>query len=830
MRYHASSGYELLGGWPIELAPPVTLSGRVLGPDGKPLAKAPLSIDTWVRTPQKTCSTTNYRETITDSQGRFSMTRLPPGSHVLYYPSHAPRSIPVQGLCGALVVEPTDGQQLTGLVLDLSRSTAAVEGWVFGPDGEPIAGASVLLGRFHKWKGMSGSAGPNLSSPKTDAQGYYKITGIAPGQWQIHPFHPRYQRPSICHVVTFARQDGPPRPSRHRALRDRQHLQLGSIVAERTDDLRKLDNSTFSYGSLPPVRRNLASFGQLTFFSLSPGQIDASSVQIVSLGLPATATPEEIAREAHVGELYFEPPDHLVTINGTIIAPFSPPPGHRNGSDFVDWIRQMTRAELVEQVEASRQRNPDVDGRRIAVRKGENYLVVRSDFQGYLMRIDNVDEQGIACTCFYLGHLRLSPRAGTGPVPATVSMSAAEFGKLPAAEQRALLVRVFQRRLQHSKNLYYETEQSYKNYTNRNGEPGELLKQDMGNRWQFRHWRLGDSFRMDIDWFEKPTDAKPSHRSSCALNADEGVARNASPSRDGKQPPHGQVQYPFDASSSNPYVYWFDHMDPTADRALGDYLFPYLIRHQDQFDIKAPIAGDKVQLTVPWQPSWAKKPGGKREYLLDPQKGFLPIRCQSRWDDVTSPGKPQWRVESFVVHESRLVGDVWMPTKLTDETIVSHMPNFISVCEVKVPRIESGDVEPSDLFVPFTEGMQVQDTIEGVTYVADAQGNATQVKFAPNWKHEPPEWWLKRRAAMTAAEGIPSMASRISPADRKRLEAERKAFREKNEQQQHTIEAALKVMRSPARLEDRVEAGLKVLRIYTLAAATRDCGPRSSAS
>ena len=43
--------------------------------------------------------------------------------------------------------------------------------------------------------------------------------------------------------------------------------------------------------------------------------------------------------------------------------------------------------------------------------------------------------------------------------PKPVSMSAEEFGRLSAAEQRALLVRVFQRRLEHSKNLYYETEQ-----------------------------------------------------------------------------------------------------------------------------------------------------------------------------------------------------------------------------------------------------------------------------------------------------------------------------------------------------------------------------------
>ena len=58
-----------------------------------------------------------------------------------------------------------------------------------------------------------------------------------------------------------------------------------------------------------------------------------------------------------------------------------------------------------------------------------------------------------------------------------------------------------------------------------------------------------------------------------------------------------------------------------------------------------------MQLTVPWQPSWAKKPEGKRVYVLDPEKAFLPIRCESRCDEPAKGGrKPMWRIERFEVH------------------------------------------------------------------------------------------------------------------------------------------------------------------------------------
>lgn len=125
------------------------------------------------------------------------------------------------------------------------------------------------------------------------------------------------------------------------------------------------------------------------------------------------------------------------------------------------------------------------------------------------------------------------------------------------------------------------------------------------------------------------------------------------------------------------------------------------------------------------------------------------------------------------------------------------------MCELKLLRIEPGVVKPGDFFLPFTAGMQIQDTIEGVTYVADAQGNAADPKLDPNWKSAPPDGWSKHAS---------SMFSRFSPADRLKLYAEKRSLDDKDAGQRRAIEAALKNMRSPAPLDERVEAALNALR------------------
>ena len=299
------------------------------------------------------------------------------------------------------------------------------------------------------------------------------------------------------------------------------------------------------------------------------------------------------------------------------------------------------------------------------------------------------------------------------------------------------LVQVYRRRLEQSRDLYYEVEEIQRGYKNDHGKPGKPSNGIPSYRWIYRHWRLGESFRGEQEWFDKITNTEPASCSSHVFNAAEGVARNTDIDKTGKSHSRGQIQYPISDGGGAMYRYWLEQKGEEHDEIIDEYIFSYLVRHQDQIEIKAPIADGKVQLTVLWHLSWTTKSVGKRVFVLDPQKAFLPIRSESRWDDATF-GKPEWRMERFEVQESRLIGGVWLPTKLKHEEANSALRDNIGVCDLKVLRIEPGAVKLSDLFLPFTAGMQVADTIEGATYVADAQGNPMHPKIDPDWKSQPP--------------------------------------------------------------------------------------------
>jgi hypothetical protein len=306
-----------------------------------------------------------------------------------------------------------------------------------------------------------------------------------------------------------------------------------------------------------------------------------------------------------------------------------------------------------------------------------------------------------------------------------LSMSAEDYRRLAPTDQRALLVGAFERRLEHSKNLYCEVQETPKCFEYDSGTIGKLRRSDAGP--QFRHWRLDGSYRMDIDWPVSAGSNEMSSRVSTAFYAKDGVRRSAvsyvaSDKEGGKtrRLKSGRIDNSHDASiESSEYLYWMAGNHPHKE----DFLFYYLLDHQADFDIKVPIDGNKVQLTVPFQPWWAKTPGGKRVLILDPRKGFLPVRGDSRWDAPPSKGHDNWRVEQFLVQESQLVGDVWMPTKLVVRIAGAPAPNNIDVYEIVVSRMEHGTVKPADLAVPFTEGMTIVDAIKGRAYVADAHGN-----------------------------------------------------------------------------------------------------------
>ncbi|MAX38554.1 MAG: hypothetical protein CME33_18525 [Gimesia sp.] len=295
-----------------------------------------------------------------------------------------------------------------------------------------------------------------------------------------------------------------------------------------------------------------------------------------------------------------------------------------------------------------------------------------------------------------------------------VSMSVAEFSQLDQAAQKTLLLDVFQRRLEHSKNLAYEVDLDLFIHENQDEQPGKLRSSGPFRR--CREWRLGNSYRMDSDMF-RPQDKQASQWISDGFDGKKRVSRSTFTDKTHK---YGRIDTIHDTLlRDNHFLFWLSGEYPSQEI----FLFQDIIKHKDDFDIQTPVDDKFVQLTIDYQPSWKKEPGGKRVFLLDPSKGFLPVRGTSRWEGTQpNSGQRQWRIERFVVSESKLTGDVWMPIQLREEILASPAPKTIAVHEIKVTHIEHGKVKPSDLVVPFTEGMTIVDAIKGVTYVTDEDG------------------------------------------------------------------------------------------------------------
>jgi hypothetical protein len=300
----------------------------------------------------------------------------------------------------------------------------------------------------------------------------------------------------------------------------------------------------------------------------------------------------------------------------------------------------------------------------------------------------------------------------------SLSMSVDDFGALTAVDQRLLLAAAFERRLEHAKNLFYESTTRIRNHEYRDGAVGKAVEPGRSDR--FRHWTLGRSYRMEYDRFEEWSDGEPGLFASSHFNASDGTVRGVAriPNRNRV---YGRIGVDRDPpTEANRFDYWLDG----EHNGMAEYLFRYLVDHREEYTVEVPFEVDKIRLTVPWQPRSSNKPLGTREFVLDPLKGFLPVRGFARREEKLRTGIVRWRTEEFIVEESRLVGDVWMPSKLKELIGGSVLgPNVVNVYNTEIHRIEAGTVKPEDLEIHFPVGTEVIDAIKGLHYFTDASGN-----------------------------------------------------------------------------------------------------------
>jgi hypothetical protein len=175
----AGEEHELL----LEL-PVGGIAGVVLGPDGKPVAGARVSLA--VDGPIQNGSVTggNYAEVSAGPDGRYELRWLRPGNY-----SVAAGGALFGGLFGdaggqtfgrqvrrGLVVG--EGQWLRGVDFRL-RTPGRIEGRVVGASGEAVTGAAIFL------RDEDGNTIDRISMVATDATGRFEYTGLEEGLYQV---------------------------------------------------------------------------------------------------------------------------------------------------------------------------------------------------------------------------------------------------------------------------------------------------------------------------------------------------------------------------------------------------------------------------------------------------------------------------------------------------------------------------------------------------------------------------------------------------------------------------------------------------------------------
>jgi len=163
---------------PLELVlqPVARVSGTVHDPRGRPVEGARVRVD---RTTGPGGAPYSSPEAVeTDADGRFDVAEVPPGAVTV----HARAQGYLRDARIHLELEP--GSRVEDLELTLTPG-ATVRGRVRGPDGEPVAEASV------RWR-EDRTARPNAA--RTDGDGEYRLEGVAPGPRTFVVSHPRHAR------------------------------------------------------------------------------------------------------------------------------------------------------------------------------------------------------------------------------------------------------------------------------------------------------------------------------------------------------------------------------------------------------------------------------------------------------------------------------------------------------------------------------------------------------------------------------------------------------------------------------------------------------------
>jgi hypothetical protein len=243
---------------------------------------------------------------------------------------------------------------------------------------------------------------------------------------------------------------------------------------------------------------------------------------------------------------------------------------------------------------------------------------------------------------------------------------------------------------------------------------------------QVECWAIGYTFRIDKEDRDRETGARKYVRID-SYDAETGVVKYLGMKPDGSDKYAAIDSRMQRQAFSAPYIYWLNM--PDQHLYIGEFFIAKIVAQINTWQVRV-LPDGLVELVCDWSLILNKDAAGKLTYTLDPVKGFLPISCHGRWKNPTpKPNANHIQYElRFVVDESTLVSDLWMPTKLRDATCLNDDKAKGNLHIQTVKTVELGSTKESDVRLPFSQGTSVQDRLRGITF-----------KVGPNGEEETPQ-------------------------------------------------------------------------------------------
>jgi LPXTG-motif cell wall-anchored protein len=313
------------------------------------------------------------------------------------------------------------------------------------------------------------------------------------------------------------------------------------------------------------------------------------------------------------------------------------------------------------------------------------------------------------------------------------------FVKLSSDNQKKILAEVFEKRVNFAKNLFYRNEVRIEGYENNNGKSGAPVGKVA--RRNYTLWQLNNDYRYNIDFFD-PSQKNALQWATAWWDSKEGIQKTTL-KNESLDRTFARIDTVLERSLllNDHYSFWLQS-GSSETYQTPHYLFPYLLEHQNEWNIVAPFEEDKIQLTLGYDPgirgTTAIQQEGKLSIVLDPSKDYMPIRGSMRGDMVFEKDRKHWREEIFTVKESKLINGIWMPYKLETRISSANSPiNKISIIFSTITEMEQGKVTKEDVTMKFPESTEVTDAINGISYKTDVNGNPIESTIQPLYGLDP---------------------------------------------------------------------------------------------